>query len=174
MKKLILLFAILAQTAWGQTLTVSGTTYNITGSELLTITNSWSEGFGVGNQFHSRTTFESCNSGLWRRIGFPDSGIGDFWELTPTALYSVFNEEESYSVDVFPQFFRNGSVNNCNRFVYLDISDSGRTTWTLERIDEFNLRVTVVNIYNDEYPDETFIITYRRANIREFIEFLNQ
>ena len=48
MKKLLLL-ALFAQFSFGQTLTTSGTTYELTGSEILTITNSWTEGFDAGS-----------------------------------------------------------------------------------------------------------------------------
>ena len=47
MKKLLLL-ALFAQFSFGQTLTTSGTTYKLTGSEILTITNSWVEGYNAG------------------------------------------------------------------------------------------------------------------------------
>ena len=63
MKKLILLFAIFAQMGYGQTLTISGTTYEITGSELLTIANSYAQGA-------SSCPSNSCSVVLSQERGF--------------------------------------------------------------------------------------------------------
>ena len=158
MKKLILLFAILAQTAWGQTLTVSGTTYNIHGDEWLTIANSWTEGYVAGNRSQSRTSFEYCNIGVWERDGSQGDGLGLFFEMTPTTIYFVFDDPFEFGGEIITRddLTSDGGViehDSCSRFLYRQESYSVE----IVRVSENRASITVIDL-----PDPPSTVYYNK------------
>ena len=65
MKKLIFILLI-SFGVNGQTLTVSGTTYEITGNELLTIANSYFRGAQSTNQFNEQAVIDA----IWHEVNY--------------------------------------------------------------------------------------------------------
>ena len=138
MKRLILLFAILAQTAWGQTFTVSGTTYEITGSKLLTIANSYIRGYEA-NRCDGQTPLSINTIGLTHNIG-------DYLTIAYSAniasgIIPSLTLEASRVYDLTVTFYNTSSSNQLteipitdDKFIWVEFADvnasysGGRTT----------------------------------------------
>ena len=143
MRNLILLL-LFAQFTFGQTLTVSGTSYEITGSELLTITNSWTEGFNAGNVIQGRTGFGECNSGIWELDTPIETGLGLYWEITPTsavAWHGRFDTEADVGLWDIPLDPSITIINTCSRWLH----DDGEESWGLERINANRIRISITS-----------------------------
>ena len=82
----ILLF--IGISSYGQTLTVSGTTYEITGTDWLSITNCWTQGYNAGTNTN-RIQFV-------RLASCPNSRTGGTWNGSSEYYLNLDNIEEIY------------------------------------------------------------------------------
>lgn len=161
---------LFAQLVFGQTFTVSGTSYEITGSELLTIANSWAEGYQQGNVVQSRTGFGECNAGIWELDTTEETGLGLYWEITPTTAVAWHGRDDTevdagiWHIPLDPSIT---ITNTCSRWSH----DDGESEIIIETINSNRIRYTLRQLYNGIMT--TTSVYMNRTTYQELRRYIN-